>query len=87
MTAVQAVDARREKLGAAAALELLRDVSRVVVAKGRKVVEFDLRRDPPDEQTLLKHLLGPTGNLRAPAIRRGDTLLVGFDQDSYRRHL
>ena len=28
-------------------------------------------------------LLGPTGNLRAPTVRVGKTLLVGFDENSY----
>jgi hypothetical protein len=34
---------------------------------------------------LLAALLGPTGNLRAPTIRRGMMLLVGFDEEMYRR--
>jgi arsenate reductase-like glutaredoxin family protein len=54
------------------------------VAKGKKVTVFDMRRDPPSEATLLKHLLGPTGNLRAPTIRTGTTLLVGFHDEAYR---
>ena len=28
-------------------------------------------------------MLGPTGNLRAPTIRKGKTVLVGFNQDVY----
>jgi hypothetical protein len=31
----------------------------------------------------LKHLLGPSGNLRAPTSRRGKTLLVGFHEDEF----
>jgi hypothetical protein len=30
-------------------------------------------------------MLGPTGNLRAPTIRRGKTVVVGFDQDTFER--
>ena len=55
-----------------------------MVAKGKKVVTFDLRKDLPDDETLLAHLLGPTGNLRAPTLRRGKTLYVGFSEDAYR---
>jgi hypothetical protein len=29
-------------------------------------------------------VLGPTGNLRAPTLRVGRTLVVGFDADTYR---
>jgi hypothetical protein len=32
-------------------------------------------------------MLGPTGNLRAPTIRRGKTVLVGFDDEAYSRVL
>ena len=32
-------------------------------------------------------LLGPTGNLRAPTLRKGRTLLVGFDEATYARVL
>ena len=77
------MDARRAQLARAEALELAADAGRVIVAKGRTVVEFDMKKSPPDDATLLKHLLGPTGNLRAPAIRAGKTLLVGFNEDAY----
>lgn len=32
-------------------------------------------------------MLGPTGNLRAPTLRVGKTVLVGFDEDAYRAAL
>jgi hypothetical protein len=62
-------------------------VDRIIAARGSRVVTFDLKKDPPDEETLLAHLLGPTGNLRAPTLRRGRTLLVGFNEDIYRQTL
>jgi hypothetical protein len=49
------------------------------VAKGKKTVEFDLERDRPDDEELLSHLLGRSGKLRAPAVRTGSTLIVGFN--------
>ena len=42
-----------------------------------------MKKAPPDEETLLKHLLGPTGNLRAPALRKGKTLVVGYNDAVY----
>jgi hypothetical protein len=57
------------------------------VARGKKLVEFDMKRDPPEDDTLLEHMLGPTGNLRAPTVRRGKTLLVGFSDQAYRQVL
>ena len=62
-------------------------MARVVVGKGKKVVTFDMRAAPPDDATLLAHLLGPTGNLRAPTLRQGTTLLVGFSPEAYEQVL
>jgi len=42
-----------------------------------------MKKDAPDDETLLSHMLGPTGNLRAPVIRKGKTLLVGFNEEAY----
>jgi len=69
--------------GKAEALALAKTVDRIVAAKGKKIVTLDLKKDRPDEATVLAHILGPTGNLRAPAIRKGKTLLVGFNADVY----
>jgi len=54
------------------------------VAKGKKVIHLDLRKDKPAKSELLDLLLGPTGNLRAPTVRKGRTLLVGFDEATYK---
>lgn len=71
-------------MGADDARLLARMASRVVIAKGKKVTTFSMTKDKPDEATLLAHMLGPTGNLRAPTIRAGKTLVVGFDEGTYR---
>ena len=55
--------------------------------KGKKVIHLDLRRDKPDRATLEGLLIGPSGNLRAPTLRRGRTLLVGFDEATYAKVL
>src|SRR5437763_12282875 len=80
-------DASKDKRGRAEALALAKSVARVVVGKGKKVVTFDMKKDPPDDETLAAALLGPTGNLKAPTIRKGDTLLVGFSEAAYRQVL
>lgn len=60
---------------------LLRESSRVLVAKGKKLEEFRPGGKAP--RGLVEKLLGPTGNLRAPTIRMGRTLLVGFHEDAF----
>ena len=54
-------------------------------ARGKNVVHVNLKQDKPDTATLKAMLLGPTGNLRAPALRRGRILVVGFDEATYRK--
>jgi len=34
---------------------------------------------------LVDAMLGPTGNLRAPTIRKGKTVLVGFNQELFEK--
>ena len=69
------------------AIKLAGAASRIVCAKGSAVVEFDMKSDPPSQADLLKHMLGPTGNLRAPTIRVGKTVVVGFNEETYRSAL
>jgi hypothetical protein len=81
------VDASKERHGREEALKLARSAERVVAARGKKVVVFDMTRAAPDDETLAAHLLGPTGNLKAPTLRIGDTLLVGFGAEAYEQVL
>ena len=57
----------------------------MIVAKGKKVAEFKVKGEPADE--VVDAMLGPTGNLRAPTLRVGKTLLVGFDEAQYAKVL
>jgi hypothetical protein len=46
-----------------------------------------MKKAPPDDDTLAAAILGPTGNLKAPTLRIGKTLLVGFNEEAYRQVL
>jgi len=76
-------DASKNRRGRAEALALAKTANTIIVAKGKKHVVFDLKKDPPDDDTLVAHLLGPTGNLRAPTVRIEKTLYVGFNDDAW----
>jgi arsenate reductase-like glutaredoxin family protein len=80
---VTQVDAKKTTLKETEALALLREVDEIYASKGKQVIHLDLRKEKPDRAALLGLLLGPTGNLRAPTLRKGRTLLVGFDEASY----
>lgn len=83
----EVVNANKEKLGRAEALKLAKAAGKVIVAKGKKTVTFNMAKDPPDDKKLLSAILGPSGTLRAPTIRRGKTLLVGFNADVFNETL
>ena len=76
----ETVDARKTKLGRAEALRLARAADRVFVAKGKNIVQLDIKKDRPTDDELSAAILGPTGNLKAPTIRQGKSLFVGFDE-------
>jgi arsenate reductase-like glutaredoxin family protein len=79
----EVIDAVKIRFGESDALALLDGMTKLVAAKGKKIDTIDLKTDRPDDATLLKFLMGPTGNLRAPTAKVGKTLLVGFNEESY----
>ena len=66
---------------------MLEGVDELYATKGKKVIHVDLKREKPDRATIEGLLIGPSGNLRAPTLRRGRTLLVGFDEATYSKVL
>jgi arsenate reductase-like glutaredoxin family protein len=83
----ETVDATKVRYGTADALKLLAGVDKLIAMKGTKVVTFDLKKDRPEDDALLAHLMGPTGNLRAPTARLGKLLVVGFNEETYKQVL
>lgn len=85
----QSRDARKETIDAAGAIKLLSDlgIRKVLSRKGKTVSAVHLGKDRPGREELRRLLVGPGGNLRAPTLRVGRTLIVGFDEDAYREAL
>lgn len=81
------MDAKKQTVTGEQVLGVLAGVDEIYAAKGKRVVHVDLRKGRPDRAALLGLLLGPTGNLRAPTLRKGRTLLVGFDEATYKQVL
>ena len=84
---LELVDARKQLLRLKDALALVADADELYAAKGKRVERIDLRAGRPDRTTLKRLMIGPTGRLRAPTLRIGRTLLVGFDEATYRKLL
>jgi len=60
---------------------LLEGVAELVVARGRRFDSHDLRGGLPADPEAL--LLGRSGKLRAPTMRVGNRLLVGYNKEMY----
>jgi len=58
---------------------------KMVVMKGKKVTHFDVGASTSDEAVTA--MLGATGNMRAPLLRIGTLVLVGYNDEVYAEHL
>lgn len=70
-------------MGPDQALDLIREGGKLVVAKGKKVVTLNLKKDAPSDDDILSLVIGPSGWLRAPTWTRGKTVMVGFNEEAY----
>lgn len=73
--------ARKQPLSEAEVKALLKQVDTVILARGAKIDRRAASSVRPDD------LKGPSGNYRAPLLRRGKTLLVGFSVEVLRELL
>ena len=76
-------DARKTRLDHADVEKLLDEVREVWVAKGKKFERIRLDSRSVDREELIRKVMGPSGNLRAPTLRMGKKLVVGFHPEMY----
>jgi arsenate reductase-like glutaredoxin family protein len=62
---------------------MARVAHRLIAAKGKKVTTLDLQSAPPADDVLAGLMLGPTGNLRAPMLLVGQTILIGYNDQAF----
>ena len=60
---------------------MLKAASTLHVAKGKKVSEFDVSKSVSKDAVAA--MLGPTGNLRAPTLKVGKRVIVGFNDELF----
>ncbi len=70
-----------QKLQETDARTLLKSANKLIVARGKKITEFKITSRASKEA--VQAMLGPTGNLRAPTLRVGKNLIVGFNDEAY----
>jgi arsenate reductase-like glutaredoxin family protein len=79
----EVVNCKKTPLDASELESVLGRFERVLVTKGKKILDLD---PDGDREEILKTAIGRSGNLRAPAISKGKTLIVGFSEEAY-QHL
>ncbi len=85
ITLKEVVEARKEKIAGDDAWNILSSADEIVVGKGKKFQVFSPSQE--DREEILKAALGRTGNLRAPALRIGKRMVVGFNDEMYERYV
>ena len=74
--------AKKDPVHADEALTLLEGMTELCVAKGKKVLRVDLSaEDRPPDSELVKLMVSRWGKLRAPTMKVGTMLVVGYNQD------
>jgi|GEM_PF-82428 len=81
------VNARKESIEPVAAFAMLAQVDQLHVVRGAKVYDFEITDVEAQRQKLEPFIIGRSGSLRAPTIRVGRTLIVGFEPQLYARVL
>lgn len=81
MVVTEEVDAKKEVITSENVWVMLSAADTVYVASGKKTLEFT--PDSKNKDELIKRATGRTGNLRAPTLRRGQSLYVGFNEELY----
>ena len=57
----------------------------IYIAKGKKILALD--PESANREEILKSAMGRSGNLRAPTLKVGKKVLVGFNDTLYPEHL
>ncbi len=81
----ETVEARKEKIQGDDAWDILSGARAIVVGRGKKFQVLDPAADNREE--ILGLCLGRTGNLRAPTLKIGDLVLVGFNEAMYEQYV
>lgn len=74
-------DAKKDVISGEDVWSVLSAAETVYVASGGKLLKYAPDSSTKDE--LITKATGRTGNLRAPALQRGKTLYIGFNQEMY----
>ncbi len=85
VTIAETSDAGKEKIADNDAWNLLQNADELIIGRGKKFTVFNPEND--DREVILKQALGRTGNLRAPALKIGSRLIIGYSDEMYSTYI
>lgn len=75
------VNAKNKSIAGEDAWQVVAGADKIYVASGKNIVTFDPATAGKEE--VLPRITGRTGNLRAPALKRGNVFYIGYNVALY----
>ena len=75
------VNAKNHSFAGEEAWQVVAGAEKIYVASGKNVVEFDPAS--AGREDVLSKITGRTGNLRAPTLKRGNVIYIGYNASLY----
>ena len=85
MEIAEEVDAKKDKIEAEQAWEMISKAGRVEAARQKKREEW--KPGNANREEIMKSIMGRSGTLRAPTLKIGNDYLVGFNEEMYQDNL
>ncbi len=85
VTSREVVLARQVAIEPTTAWAMLDKVQHLAVVRGSKVYEFERAQFVDQHEQIESMIIGRSGSLRAPTIRVGPTMIVGYEPSLYSR--
>jgi arsenate reductase-like glutaredoxin family protein len=79
------IDVRKAPIDAKDAVTLVRKHKNAIAKRGANLVTLDPKKATDEE--IKKHFLGREGTLRAPTVSVGDTIIAGYDSETFHKLL
>ena len=76
------MDARKVALQPNDVIKLFGEINEIHVCRGQKIHRLELNKEKLGAASTAM-LLGPSGKLRAPTLKHGKILIVGFNEACY----
>lgn len=77
----ETADARKEKIDHDQAWALIGSQDKAFIGKGKKVL--DCKPGDDNREAILKAAMGRSGNLRAPTLKKGNKVFIGYNEEIY----